>query len=76
MDVATIVSTLSAGETIEAIQEAYALSREQVLTALRYTARMSQHIFLQQWNMFLEYSAGRKFSASSLSLIAGLGVYC
>lgn len=43
MDVATIVSTLSAGETIEAIQEAYALSRDQVLTALCYTAHVTAH---------------------------------
>ena len=44
MDVATIVSTLSAGETTEAVQEAYALSREQVLTALRYTAHVTAHL--------------------------------
>ena len=34
VDVATIVADLGAGETIETVQDAYSLSREQVLTAL------------------------------------------
>lgn len=44
MDVATVVGALAAGEGIEAVQEAYQLSREQVLTALRYAAHVSEHV--------------------------------
>ncbi len=44
MDVATIVGAIGAGETIEAVQREYGLSREQVLTALRYAAHVAQHV--------------------------------
>jgi len=44
VDVATVVGALAAGEGIEAVQEAYQLSREQVLTALRYAAHVSEHV--------------------------------
>ncbi len=44
VDVATVVGALAAGEDIEAVQEAYQLSREQVLTALRYAAHVSEHV--------------------------------
>ncbi|MDE3119922.1 MAG: DUF433 domain-containing protein [Nitrospirota bacterium] len=44
VDVATVVGALAAGEGIETVQEAYQLSREQVLTALRYAAHVSEHV--------------------------------
>jgi uncharacterized protein (DUF433 family) len=44
IDVATIVADLGAGETIESVQEAYSLSREQVLTALRFAAHLAAHL--------------------------------
>ena len=44
MDVATVVGALAAGDGIETVQEAYQLSREQVLTALRYAAHVSEHV--------------------------------
>lgn len=44
MDVATVVGALAAGERFESVQEAYQLSREQVLTALRYAAHVSEHV--------------------------------
>lgn len=44
MDVATIVADLGAGETFESVQEAYQLTREQVLTALRYAAHLAAHL--------------------------------
>ena len=44
VDVATIVADLGAGETIETVQDAYSLSREQVLTALRYAAHLAAHL--------------------------------
>ncbi len=36
IDVATVVGTLAAGESFEAVEEAYQLSREQILDALGY----------------------------------------
>jgi uncharacterized protein (DUF433 family) len=44
IDVATIVADLGAGETIESVQDEYSLSREQVLTALRYAAHLAAHL--------------------------------
>ncbi len=44
IDVATVVGGLAAGESFEAVQEAYRLSREQVLTALRYAAHVAEHL--------------------------------
>lgn len=44
VDVATVVGALAAGEGIEVVQEAYQLSREQVLTAFRYAAHVSEHV--------------------------------
>ena len=44
VDVATIVADLGAGETFETVQDAYSLSREQVLTALRYAAHLAAHL--------------------------------
>lgn len=44
IDVATVVGALAAGESFESVQEAYQLSREQVLVALRYAAHVSEHV--------------------------------
>ena len=37
IDVATVVGALAAGESIEAVQDAYVVTREQILAALGYT---------------------------------------
>ena len=44
IDVATVVGALAAGEGIEAVQDAYAVTREQILAALRYAAHVAEHI--------------------------------
>jgi len=44
MDVATVVGALAVGESFESVQEAYRLTREQILTALRYAAHVSEHV--------------------------------
>lgn len=36
IDVATVVGALAAGESIEVVQDAYAVTREQILAALGY----------------------------------------
>jgi uncharacterized protein (DUF433 family) len=36
IDVATVVGVLAAGESIEAVQDAYAVTQEQILAALGY----------------------------------------
>ncbi len=36
IDVATVVATLAAGESIESVQDAYIVTREQILAALGY----------------------------------------
>jgi uncharacterized protein (DUF433 family) len=36
--VATVVGAVGAGESVEAVERAYGLTREQVLRALRYAA--------------------------------------
>ncbi len=41
VDVATILGALAAGESVEAVQEAYQLTREQVMNALRYAAHVA-----------------------------------
>lgn len=38
VDVATVVGALGAGDSLETVQEAFRLSREQLLAALRYAA--------------------------------------
>jgi uncharacterized protein (DUF433 family) len=40
IDIATIVADLGAGETIETVGETYRLTRQQVLTAVRYVAHL------------------------------------
>jgi uncharacterized protein (DUF433 family) len=44
IDVATVVGALAAGESFEAVEEAYQLTREQVLSALRYAAHVTAHL--------------------------------
>lgn len=43
IDVATIVGALGAGESFENVERDYALTHEQVLTALRYAAHVAAH---------------------------------
>jgi uncharacterized protein (DUF433 family) len=44
MDVATVVAALGAGESYAEVESAYQLTREQVLTALRYAAHVAAHL--------------------------------
>lgn len=44
VDVATVVGAIASGESSEEVQEAYDLTHEQVLTALRYAAHLAAHI--------------------------------
>ena len=44
IDIATVVGALAAGESIEAVQDAYAITREQILVALRYAAYVAEHV--------------------------------
>ncbi len=44
IDVATVVGSVGAGESIEAVEQAYELTREQVLSALRYAAHVAAHL--------------------------------
>jgi uncharacterized protein (DUF433 family) len=44
IDVATVVGALAAGESIEAVQDAYAITREQILVALRYATHVAEHV--------------------------------
>ena len=43
MDVATIIDALGAGESYESVERDYQLTREQILTALRYAAHVAAH---------------------------------
>ena len=38
VDIATVIEALGAGETLQAVQDGYGLSHEQVLAAVRYAA--------------------------------------
>jgi uncharacterized protein (DUF433 family) len=44
IDVATVVGALAAGDSFEAVEEAYDLTHEQVLSALRYAAHVAAHL--------------------------------
>lgn len=44
IDVATIVGALAAGETVETLAEEYALSVEQIRSALAYAAHIAAHL--------------------------------
>jgi uncharacterized protein (DUF433 family) len=43
LDVATIIDALGAGESYENIERDYQITREQILTALRYAAHVAAH---------------------------------
>lgn len=47
MDVATVVGALGIGQSFEAVEEAYQLTHEQVLTALRYASYVADHLPLR-----------------------------
>jgi uncharacterized protein (DUF433 family) len=44
IDVATIVGAIAGGETVETVATEYALSVEQVRSALRYAAHIAAHL--------------------------------
>jgi uncharacterized protein (DUF433 family) len=44
LDAATIVAALGAGDSAEHVQEAYGITHEQVLTAIRYAAHVAAHL--------------------------------
>jgi len=44
IDVATIVGAIAAGEMVETVATAYALSVDQVRSALRYAAHIAAHL--------------------------------
>jgi uncharacterized protein (DUF433 family) len=44
IDIATVVGALAAGESFEEVQEAYSLTREQILATLRYAAHVASHL--------------------------------
>lgn len=44
VDVATMIGALAAGESVQAVQEAYQLTRQQVMDALRYAAHVAAHL--------------------------------
>ena len=44
VDVATVVGAIGAGESVAAVQEAYDLSRDQILAAVRYAAHLAAHL--------------------------------
>ena len=44
IDVATIVGAIAAGDSIDEVGNAYGLTREQVMTALRYAAHVAAHL--------------------------------
>ena len=44
LDVATIVGAIASGESMEHVQEAYRLTRKQVLAALAYAAHLTAQL--------------------------------
>ncbi|HUR48565.1 MAG TPA: DUF433 domain-containing protein [Acidimicrobiales bacterium] len=44
LDVATVVADIAAGESFDAVQEAYSLPRQQVGAALSYAAHLAAHM--------------------------------
>ncbi len=47
VDVATVVAALGAGESYADVERDYRLTREQILTALRFAAHMAAHLLPQ-----------------------------
>ena len=44
IDVATVVGAIGSGDSVEDVQEAYDLTRDQVLAAVRYAAHVAAHL--------------------------------
>jgi uncharacterized protein (DUF433 family) len=44
IDVGTVVGAIGAGDSVEDVEEAYRLSRDQVLAAVRYAAHVAAHL--------------------------------
>jgi uncharacterized protein (DUF433 family) len=44
IDVATVVGAIAAGESFDAVREAYQLTHEQVSSALRYAAHIASYL--------------------------------
>lgn len=44
MDIATVLAALASGQSVDEICDDYALSREQVHTALSYAAHVAAHL--------------------------------
>jgi uncharacterized protein (DUF433 family) len=44
VDIATVVGAIGAGDSVETVQEAYQLSRDQVLAAVSYAAHVAAHL--------------------------------
>jgi uncharacterized protein (DUF433 family) len=44
LDVATVVGAIASGESMEQVQEAYRLTRKQVLAALAYAAHLAAQL--------------------------------
>ena len=44
IDVATVVGAIGSGDSVEAVQAAYDLTRDQVLAAVRYAAHVAAHL--------------------------------
>ena len=44
LDVATVLGTLAAGESFEAIEADYRITREQILGVLAYAAHVASHL--------------------------------
>ena len=44
IDVATVVGAIGSGDSVGAVQEAYDLTRDQVLAAVRYAAHVAAHL--------------------------------
>ena len=44
IDVATVVGALASGDSYEDVEQAYHLTRQQILTVLSYTAHIAAHL--------------------------------
>jgi len=44
VDVATIVGAIGAGDSVDDVEDAYQLTRDQVLAAVRYAAHVAAHL--------------------------------
>lgn len=44
IDVAAVLGALAAGESFEKVEDEYGISREQILTVLRYASHIASHV--------------------------------